>query len=145
MKSLLNPSRLTKVMLFVSLGSFIGSPTIAQAAEDRLFIGPERPGALSYREGPASGYLLVYSATDETRDGDLAFYAHSSYVIYNSDGKFLRNIENHMSRSDELPELVKLPAGSYTIEARSTDDGYVRVHVVIRPGRRTTLYLEGDV
>ena len=53
-------------------------------------------------------------------------------MIYTTDGKFLRNVENHISRSDESPELVKLAPGSYTLEARSANDGYVRVAVVIK-------------
>jgi hypothetical protein len=145
MKSPRNYSLLTKAVLLVSLGLFIGGATIARTAEGGLFIDPKHPGTLSYSNGPTDGYLLVYSSTDEFNDGGLALYAHSSYVIYTIDGKFLRNIENHMSRSDELPELVRLCAGSYTIEARSADDGYVRVHVVIRPGQQTTLYLDGGV
>jgi len=65
-------------------------------------------------------------------------------VIYTTDGKFLRNVENHISRSDESPELVKLAPGSYTLEARSANDGYVRVAVVIKPGRRTILNLDSQ-
>ena len=142
MKSPLNYSFLTKAVLLVSLGLFIGGATIARAAEGSLFIDPERPCTLSYSNGPTDGYLLVYSSTDEFSDGGLALYAHSSYVIYTIDGKFLRNVENHISRTDELPELVKLAAGSYTLEARSANDGYVRVPVVIKPGRRTILDLD---
>ncbi len=44
-----------------------------------------------------------------------------------------------MARSDELPELVSLAAGFYVVEARSADNGYVRVPVVIKPGRRTVV------
>src|SRR5438309_7950993 len=40
-----------------------------------------------------------------------------------------------LSRSDEIPELVTLPPGSYTVEARSGNSGYVRVPVQIKPGR----------
>ena len=65
-------------------------------------------------------------------------------MIYTTDGKFLRNVENHISRSDELPELVKLAPGFYTLEARSANDGYVRVAVVINPGRRTILNLDSQ-
>jgi hypothetical protein len=47
-----------------------------------------------------------------------------------------------MSRSDEIPEVVRLPAGSYVIEARSERDGYVRVRIVIKAGRQTILDLD---
>lgn len=85
------------------------------------------------------GYLQVYSATDEFDDGGLSYYAHSSYAIYTNDGKLFNNIENHISRSDEIPEVVALPAGYYTVEARSESRGYIRVRVAIKEDQRTTL------
>ena len=90
----------------------------------------------------AEGYLLVYSATDEVSDGELAFNPHSSYLIYTPDGKLFKSVENHMSRSDEIPERVSLPAGSYIVDARSANNGYVRVRVVIKPSRLTLLDLD---
>ena len=92
----------------------------------------------------SQGSLVVYSATDAFDDGDLPYYAHSSYAIYTTDGKLFKNVENHISRSDEIPEVVTLPAGSYVIEARSEMDGYVRVRVVIKVGRQTILDLESE-
>jgi hypothetical protein len=90
----------------------------------------------------SQGSLVVYSATDAFEDGDVPYYAHSSYTIYAADGKLFKNVENHISRSDEIPEVVKLPVGSYVIEARSERDGYVRVRVVIKAGRQTILDLD---
>jgi hypothetical protein len=87
----------------------------------------------------AEGYLMVYSATDPFDDGGVPYYAHSSYSIYTSDGKFYKNVRNRISPSDEIPTVVMLPAGSYTIEARSESHGYVRVPVFIAAGQRTVL------
>lgn len=87
------------------------------------------------------GALEVYSATDEFNDGGTLYYAHDAYAIYTLDGKLFKNVENHISRSDELPETVSLPAGSYTVVARSDTDGYVSVPVMIRNGRRTIVDL----
>src|SRR5262249_7393816 len=101
----------TLVKTALMLVSITGSLTTAQATGG--------VAAMHHRMGSGEGYLLVYSATDESSDGDLEYYAHSSYAIYTASGKFLRNVENHMSRSDEIPELVTLPAGSYIVEARS--------------------------
>jgi hypothetical protein len=92
----------------------------------------------------SQGSLVVYSATDAFDDGGLPYYAHSSYGIYTTDGKLFKNVENHISRSDEIPEVVTLPAGLYVIEARSEMDGYVRVRVVIKAGRQTILDLESE-
>ena len=115
----------------------------AQAGDTHaLFIGLVRSGAPEHGTGLAEGYLLVYSATDEFSDGDLVFNAHSSYLIYTTDGKLFKSVENHMSRSDEIPERVSLPAGSYIVEARSANNGYVRVRVVIKPSRLTLLDLD---
>jgi len=109
---------------------------------DSLFIDLVRSGPPDYGSRSAEGYLLVYSATDEVSDGDLVFNPHSSYLIYTPDGKLFKNVENHMSRSDEIPEVVRLPAGSYVIEARSEKDGYVRVRIFIKAGWQTILDLD---
>jgi hypothetical protein len=95
---------------------------------------------LDYRTELPQGYLKVYSESDEFNDG--AYYAHSSYAIYSIDGRLFKRVENNISRSDEIPEVVALPAGAYMIEARSERDGYVRVHFVIKAGRRTIVDLD---
>ena len=81
----------------------------------------QRKRALAKGEAKAGqlsqGSLVVYSATDAFDDGDVPYYAHSSYAIYTTngntaDGKLFKNVENHISRSDEIPEVVTLPVGS---------------------------------
>jgi hypothetical protein len=111
---------------------------------DSLSIGLVRSVPPEHGTRLAEGYLLVYSATDEVSDGDLAFNPHSSYLIYTLDGKLFKSVENHMSRSDEIPDIVRLPAGSYIVDARSTNNGYVRVRVVIKPSRQTVLNLDDE-
>jgi hypothetical protein len=143
MKSLLNASCSTAALLIVLLVLGCGSSTTAQAGDNSaLRIGWVRFGGMEHRTGSAEGYLLVYSATDEFDDGDVLYYAHSSYAIYTNDGTLFKNVENHMSRSDEIPERVSLPAGSYIVDARSANNGYVRVRVVIKPSRLTLLDLD---
>jgi hypothetical protein len=90
----------------------------------------------------SQGSLVVYSATDAFGGGGVPYYAHNSYAIYTTNGKLLKNVENHISTSDEIPEVVTLPVGSYVIGARSYRDGYVRVRVVIKTGRQTILDLD---
>jgi len=143
MKLLLNASCSTTALLIVLLVLGCGSLTTAQAGDNTaLRIGLVRFNGMEHRTGSAEGYLLVYSATDEFSDGELVFNAHSSYSIYTSDGKLFKSVENHMSRSDEIPERVSLAAGSYIVEARSANNGYVRVRVVIKPSRLTLLDLD---
>jgi hypothetical protein len=87
------------------------------------------------------GYLKVYSVSDEFNDG--AYYAHGSYEIYSTDGRLFKRVENSISRTDELiPWEVALPIGSYTVVAQSARGGEVRVHFVIKAGRRTIVDLD---
>jgi hypothetical protein len=143
MKSLLKSTYSKTSLLIVLFALSCGSLMTAQARDTHsLFMGLVRSGPPDHGTRLAEGYLLVYSATDEFSDGDLVFNAHSSYLIYTTDGKSFKNVENHMSRSDEIPERVSLPAGSYIVEARSSNNGYVRVRVVIKPSRQTVLDLD---
>ena len=137
-------SFLLKITLLIATPTFcLGGSTYAQPRDSRLLSpGPIRPDGLDYRAEVPQGYLEVFSATDEFDDGGVPYHAHSSYAIYTTDGKVFKTVENHISRSDELPEIVTLPVGPYVIEARSDRDGYVRVAVVIKASQRTTLNLE---
>ena len=111
-------------------------------ASHSLFVGAVHLDAPDHRPGSAEGYLLVYSATDPVEDGELIFNTHSSYSIYTPDGKLFKRVDNHIAPTDEIPELVMLPVGSYAVEARSANEGYVRVQVVIRAGVRTIVDLD---
>ena len=143
MKSLLK-SIYSKTKLVIVLFAFsCASLMMAQAEDaDSFSIGLVRSVPPEHGTRLAEGYLLVYSATDEVSDGDLPFNPHSSYLIYKPDGKLFKSVENHMSRSDEIPDIVRLPAGSYIVEARSANKGYVRVRVMIKPSRQTVLDLD---
>lgn len=111
--------------------------------ESLLSPGSVRPGSLLHdHSAAAQGSLKVYSATDKVNDGDVWYFPHSPYAIYAIDGKLVRKVENHNSSSDEIPQVVMLPAGSYVVEARSEQDGYIRVHVQIKPAQQTTLDLD---
>ena len=143
MKSLLKSTYSKTKLLIVLFAFFCGNLMMAQAGDTHsLFMGLVRSGPPDHGTRLAEGYLLVYSATDEVSDGDIPFNPHSSYLIYTPDGKLFKSVENHMSRSDEIPDMVKLPAGSYIVEARSSNNGYVRVRVVIKPSRQTVLDLD---
>jgi len=144
MKSPQSSPFLKSAISIATLALCFGSTTVAQPGNrDPLFPGTIRPG-LDNRNELSQGYLTVYSATDQFDDGGVLYYAHSSYSIYTTDGKFFKNVENHISRSDEIPEVVTLPVGSYTIEVRSEKQGYLRVHVIITAGVRTVLGLDGE-
>jgi len=142
-KSPLCSSLLKTVLLIVPLALCFGGSSVVKAGDsDPLSIGGVRPGTLEDRTESAQGYLKVYSATDEFNDGGLAYYSHSSYAIYTIDGKLFKSVENHISPTDESPELVTLPAGSYLVIARSNRQGDVGIRVAIRAGQLTVIDLD---
>jgi hypothetical protein len=126
------------MLLIVQLAFCFGAPILAKAGQRDSSTGSIQPDLNDQALLP-QGYLIVYSATDRFDDGGTFYYPHSSYSIYTTDGKFFKNVENHISRSDEIPALVPLPVGSYTILLRSENRGYIRLPIVITPGRRTIL------
>lgn len=126
------------MLLIVQLALCFGDPTVAQAGQRDSSAGSIQP-KLNDQAVLPQGYLIVYSATDRFDDGGTFYYPHSSYSIYTTDETFFKNVENHISRSDEIPALVTLPAGSYTIMLRSENRGYIRLPIVITAGRRTIL------
>jgi len=143
MKSPICSSVLKTALLIVQLALCFGAPTVAQGGgQDPLSPGAVRPGSLDYRTELPQGYLKVYSATDEFNAGDAWYFPHSSYAIYTIDGKFFKNVKNHRSAGDEVPEVVMLPVGTYTIVARSERDGIAHVLVVIKENQQAILDLD---
>ena len=142
MKTLVRSELPKAVLLFVPLALWLSS-TAAQAGDrDLLFPGAVKPGNWDYRAESRQGYLKVYSASDVVRDGDTRYFPHTAYVIYTTDGKLFKNVENHRSADDEIPELVSLPVGSYTVVARSMRGGYVGLPVVIKEDQQSILHLD---
>ena len=131
-------SCLKSMLLIVQLAFCFGGSILVKAGQRDSSTGPIQPELHDQAE-LRQGYLLVYSATDRFDDGGTFYYPHSSYSIYRADGRFFKNVENHISKSDEIPALVTLPVGSYTILLRSENRGYIRLPIVITAGRRTIL------
>ncbi len=98
--------------------------------------------------GPAEpehvGYLVVYSATEASEDGEVMYYTHTDYELYSARGSFLKKIRNSIVKGDETPEKVRLAPGRYLVEAQSETNGIVRVPVIVADGRTTVVNLEGD-
>jgi hypothetical protein len=143
MKSLFHSELSKALLVFVPLALWLGGSTAAEAGDrDPLFPGPVRPGNWENHTESRQGYLKVYSASDEVRDGATRYFPHTSYMIYMADGRLFENVTNHSSTDDEIPELVSLPVGSYLVVARSVRDGYVGMHVAIKEGQQTILHLD---
>jgi len=140
MKTIKYLTYLKIILLFGSVGLYLVNPTILHAGDSSgLSVGFVSSKHLDYRAERPRGYLTVYSATDRFEDGELLYYAHSPYTIYTIDGKLFKRVENHLSASDETPQLVSLPIGSYIVEFRSESRGYIRTPVAINEARRTIL------
>jgi hypothetical protein len=122
------------IAMFVAV-ALLGTTRGSETAKMAIAKGSAKASELS------QGSLMVYSVMDRFDDDDVVYYEYSSYAIYTINGKLFRHVENRVSSSDQIPEAVTLPAGSYVIEARSAMDVYVRVPVVIKAGRQTILDL----
>ncbi len=93
----------------------------------------------------SSGYLKVFSATQEAQWGEgSSYYLHTGYRIDDSNGKTVKWVVNHNDNADETPEKVELAPGVYTIWAQSEKNGYVKVPVVVKPDQLTAIHLEKD-
>ena len=102
--------------------------------------GPEHPHGDVLA---GSGYLKVYSATEQFDTGDNTYYyPHTDYVIYDAGGRVLKCVRNHVGIMDEDPALVRLPAGSYKVAAEDSGYGRIRVPVVVESGQTTTIHLD---
>ncbi len=103
-------------------------------------VGPPPPGATAPSR---EGRLKVYTATETHADGDNTFYyPHTSYHVLTPDGKQFKWVQNHIGTMDELPTVVKLPAGNYKILAQAEGFGRVTVPVVIKSENLTEVNLE---
>ncbi len=143
MKSLLSSSFWKTAQLIIPLFLIIGSSNIAQAKDrNPLFCGLIRPGGSDYPVGSSRGYLMVYLRADESYDGNAWYFPQNLFAIYTIDGKLFKNVKNHRFANDEVPEVVALPVGTYTVVARAERDGYGHVLVVIKEGQQAILDLD---
>lgn len=118
------------------LGGVIGAP--AEPVKVLPAVGPN-----SEPKASVTGYLVVYTDTESPINvGDIVYYPHTGYKIYDSHGVYLRFVRNHMSERDEQPSRVSLPPGRYTVVGRSETQGPVSVPVIINGLRTTVVNLE---
>jgi hypothetical protein len=83
---------------------------------------------------------VVYSAWSSLGDS----VAHRSrYTIRADDGKFSKEVVNHVDTFDEGPVRVSLAPGAYHLTARAQRYGSVLVPVVIQEGKTTYVHLDG--
>jgi hypothetical protein len=94
--------------------------------------------------GP-EGYLQVFTAT-QTVDADFHAYfnVHVGYDIDDASGKLVKYVANHFSDLDESVDTVSLAPGAYTVVARSTWCGLMKIPVVVERGVTTSIHLDGN-
>jgi hypothetical protein len=132
------PSRLPCGLL-IATAFFIGA---AGAQSQPVTVLPE-VGPDTAPKTPVSGYLVVYTDTENPINvGDIVYYPHTAYTIYDSHGRLFKSVRNHMSERDELPTRVSLPPGHYTVMGKSETQGQVVVPVIISGLRTTVVNLE---
>jgi len=91
----------------------------------------------------AAGYLVVYTDTENPiNTGDIQYYLHTPYKIYDSHGALCKSVRNHLGDRDERPARVSLPPGRYTVVGKSETKGLVSVPVVIGALQTTVVNLE---
>ncbi|MBA3830580.1 MAG: hypothetical protein H0X34_01540 [Chthoniobacterales bacterium] len=112
-------------------------PTVVNAP-----VGPRPPGLL---EDGYAGFLTVYSATEQHRDGDNTYAnVHTDYQIHTPDGHLFKQVSNSLGPRSEIPVTVKLPKGFYSVVAQSETMGAVTIPVVVGTGKTTELHLERE-
>jgi len=101
-------------------------------------VGPD-----SSAKATVTGFLVVYTDTESPiNTGDLQYYPHSPYKIYQRDGSLFKAVRNHFNERDEKPARVSLPPGRYTVVGKSEAQGEVAVPVVVSALRTTVVNLE---
>lgn len=103
------------------------------------------PGPAQKAWAGSEGYLQVFTAT-QTVDADFHAYfnVHVGYEIDDASGKTIKYVANHFSDIDESVDTVSLPPGTYTVVARSTWCGLMKIPVVIEGGGTTSIHLDGN-
>ncbi len=131
-------------------GSFLTTPLLVAAFLACAYGAQGQPLPVLPTVGPESsprhaetGYLVVYTDTESPiNTGDIQYYPHTDYKIYDSHGAVYRWVRNHRSERDERPTYVSLPPGHYMVVGKSETRGEVAVPVVISGLRTTVVNLE---
>ncbi len=90
----------------------------------------------------SQGFLIAYTPVKlPPISSDTLFYPHTSYAVFDNQGRFLFRVRNHLGPWDETPQTVTLLPGRYTIHAQSDFAGDLIVPIIIRSERTTVVDL----
>lgn len=111
-----------------------------QTSRVPLALNPVGPAPGTVADEKADGFLVVYSAFD-AHVSEYNRQVHKDYKIYSNDEALLQKVHNDTGGMTGGVATVRLPAGSYRVEAPANGYGTVSVPVVIRGGKTTTVSL----
>jgi len=129
----------------VVLGIALSSGLIGCASRPVL-LAPVGPNPNRYATEATTGKLQVFSQLEGESEGDTPpWYQHTDYFVYNQGGgREVKRVENSVGHYAEAPPEVVLPAGNYIVKAMAANYVWVKVPVVIEPGRLTRVHLDSD-
>ncbi len=105
-------------------------------------VGPHPAGVRAGPVGVSTGFLVVYTDTDEVDRGDSGvYYPHSAYTLHDLRGRLLQRVENHRDAEDETPHVVLLAPGTYFVRAGGLG-GWVEVTARVETGLTTEVRLD---
>ena len=128
------------VMMALGAASVLTACAAAPREVITTAVGPQPKAAGPYQP---EGCLVVCSALAPMNMVDADYELHSSYTLYDAQGKTLKRIQNHLGSNDQDPTPVYLPAGRYQVSARGSGYRLITVPVVVRQHETTTVYLDG--
>jgi hypothetical protein len=133
-----------KLKIIIIAGAMV-LPLVGSCAITPTPLAPIGPESAQKAWSGSEGYLQVFTAT-QTVDADFHSYynVHVGYDVDDASGKTVKYVANHISDIDESVDRVSLPPGTYTVVARSTWCGLVKIPVVIESGRATIIHLDGN-
>lgn len=117
----------------------------AGCAQVQPLVLDEPIGPLTWKPDTSRGSLVVYTDTEASSLDPADYVPRSDYQLYTAENEFLRTVNNRSRSSLRDPVTVDLPVGRYTVIARLSHFGRVRVPVVIQGGRTTVVDLTREV
>jgi hypothetical protein len=127
------------VFLFILLNLNSGCSTQQRLVLDQ----PVGPAHSVNTIASGQGCLVVYSAWDRFDTMDSQHPKHTPYAVMTDTGRAVAHVRNQAGSFGQQPTAINLPPGRYWVQARARNVGPVRLPIVIREGRSTSVYLDG--
>jgi hypothetical protein len=109
-----------------------------------LTLDPVGPPRLTRSIERGRGYLQVKTQREYLASGDIQFFTHTPYLIYDLTGHKVKTVQNHAGPTDQRPMVVDLPSGHYRVLGRASGYGLVTVPVVVSAETLTEVVLSGE-